>query len=66
MEKIEYFDYQKIARQMKVQESVLRDIKREAKKEFPTDKMMYELHVLRAIRGRYWQKSHSRPLRAVK
>lgn len=66
MDKIEYFDYQKIARQTKVPESVLKEIKNEAKKEFPSDKMMYELHVLRAIRSRYWQKSHSRPLKAVK
>lgn len=26
------------------------------KKEFPLDRMMYELHVLRAIKSKYWQK----------
>jgi len=25
------------------------------KKEFPNDKMMYELHVLRAMRSKFWQ-----------
>lgn len=56
MEKIEYFDYQKVAREIKIPESILKDIQRKAKKEFPFDKMMYELHVLRAIKSKYWQK----------
>jgi len=56
MEKIEYFDYQKVAREMKIPGSILKDIQRVAKKEFPSDKMMYELHVLRAIKSKYWQK----------
>lgn len=66
MEKIEYFDYQKVAREIKIPNSILKDIKREVKKEFPTDKMMYELHVLRAIKSRYWQKTQARPSGAVK
>ena len=66
MEKIEYFDYQKVAREIKIPNSILKDIKREVKKEFPTDKMMYELHVLRAIKSRYWQKTQARPSEAVK
>ena len=57
MEKIEYFDYRRVAREMKIPISTLKQIKREVKKEFPSDKMMYELHVLRAIRSKYWQKS---------
>ncbi len=56
MEKIEYFDYQKVAREMKVSEVILKKIEKEVKEEFPKDKMMYELHVLRALRSKYWQK----------
>mgnify|MGYP001042693555 CR=1 FL=1 len=56
MEKIEYFDYQKVAKEMKVSNTTLKKIEKEVKKEFPKDKMMYELHVLRAVRSKYWQK----------
>ena len=56
MEKIEYFDYLKVAKEMKVPDSILKKIEKEIKEEFPKDKMMYELHVLRALRSKYWQK----------
>ncbi len=56
MEKIEYFDYQKVAREMNVPDTTLKKIEKEVKKEFPKDKMMYELHVLRAVRSEYWHK----------
>lgn len=56
MKNIEYFDYQKVAKGMNVPASILRVIERDVKKEFPSDKMMYELHVLRAIKSKYWQK----------
>jgi hypothetical protein len=56
MEKIEYFDYKKVAKEMKVPDSILKKIEKEVKEEFPKDKMMYELHVLRALGSRYWQK----------
>ncbi len=56
MEKIEYFDYQKVAREMNVPEAILNKIEKEVKEEFPKDKMMYELHVLRAVRSKYWEK----------
>ena len=56
MEKIEYFDYQKVAKEMNVPDTTLKRIEKEVKEEFPKDKMMYELHVLRAIRSKYWQK----------
>ena len=56
MEKIGYFDYQKVAKEMKVPDTTLRKIEREVKEEFPKDKMMYELHVLRAVRSKYWEK----------
>jgi hypothetical protein len=57
MEKIEYFDYQKVAREMKVPGAILKKIEKEVKEEFPKDKMMYELHVLRALRSKYWEKT---------
>ena len=56
MKKIEYFDYRKVAKKMKVPDSILKKIEKEIKEEFPKDKMMYELHVLRALRSKYWQK----------
>jgi len=56
MEKIEYFDYQKVAKEMDLSDTTLKKIEKEVKKEFPKDKMMYELHVLRAVRSKYWQK----------
>ena len=62
MEKIEYFDYKQVARKMRIPDSVLKKIEREVKKEFPSDKMMYELHVLRAVRSKYWQKDKAKML----
>ena len=56
MKTIKYFDYRKVAREMKVPASILRKIEKEVKAEFPKDKMMYELHVLRAIKSKYWEK----------
>ncbi len=58
MEKIEYFDYEKVAKEMNVPDTTLKKIEKEVKEEFPKDKMMYELHVLRAIRSKYWQKDY--------
>ncbi len=56
MGKLEYFDYRKVAKETKVPDNILREIEDEVKKEFPRDRMMYELHVLRAIKSKYWQK----------
>jgi hypothetical protein len=56
MEEIEYFDYPRVAKVMKVPATILKEIEKEVKKEFPKDKMMYELHVLRAVRSKYWRK----------
>jgi len=57
MEKIEYFDYRKVAKEMNVSNAILKKIEKEVKDEFPKDKMMYELHVLRALKSKYWQKA---------
>jgi hypothetical protein len=56
MGKVEYFDYPKVAKEIRLPDTILRKIEKEVKKEFPNDKMMYELHVLRAVRSKYWQK----------
>jgi len=56
MGKVEYFDYPKVAKEIRLPATLLRKIEKEVKKEFPNDKMMYELHVLRAVRSKYWQK----------
>ena len=56
MKEIEYFDYPKVAKELKVPATLLKEIEKAVKKEFPNDKMMYELHVLRAIRSGYWEK----------
>lgn len=55
MENIEYFNYSKVAKEMKVPAAFIKRIEKEVKKEFPNDKMMYELHVLRAMRSKFWQ-----------
>lgn len=54
MSKIEYFDYQKVAKEKKMPYSVLRKIITEVRREFPKDKMMFELHMLRAVNSGYW------------
>ena len=54
---IKYFDYQKVAKDMKMPASILKKIEKEVKAEFPKDKMMYELHVLSAIKSKYWEKT---------
>lgn len=56
MKKIEYFDYKKVAREMKVPDVILKKIEKEIKEEFPKDEMMYELHVLRALKSKYLEK----------
>ncbi|MBI5192000.1 MAG: hypothetical protein HZA08_01000 [Nitrospirae bacterium] len=53
MKTIKYFDYQKVARDMKMPASLLKKIEKEVRTEFPKDIMMYELHVLRAIKSKY-------------
>jgi len=57
MRKIEYFDYQKVARDIKMPATILKKIEKEVKVDFPKDKMLYELHVLRAIKSGYWDKT---------
>jgi len=51
-----YFDIEKKAKESRIPADVLIKIKAEAKIEFQNDLMMYELHVLRAIKSRFWEK----------
>ena len=63
MEDIEYFDYYKAAEEMLIPQEIVTKVENDVKNEFPDDKMMYELHVLRALKSKYWEKaSGQRPL----
>ena len=42
---------------MKVPNKILKEIEIDVRQEFPNDRMLYELHVLRAIKSRYWLKN---------
>ena len=57
MEEIEFFDYRKLAKEMRIPIKIVRKVENEVKKEFPTDRMLYELHVLRALKSQYWKKA---------
>jgi hypothetical protein len=54
-----YFNIEKARKESKIPENIFRTIKTEAKAEFPHDPMMYELHVLRAIKSKFWEKKPS-------
>ncbi len=57
MEEIEYFDYYKVVEEMAIPKDIVMKVENDVKNEFPDDKMMYELHVLRALKSRYWEKA---------
>ena len=57
MEQTEYFVYRSVAKEMSVPEEIVVKIEEDVKEEFPNDKMMYELHVLRAFKSRYWEQT---------
>ena len=54
---IEYFDYYKVAEEMVIPQDIVMKVENDVKNEFPDDKMMYELHVLRALKSKYWEKA---------
>jgi hypothetical protein len=49
--KTNYFDIEKAVKESKIPDNILQQLKNEAKDEFHHDQMMYELHVLRAIKS---------------
>ena len=59
MHKAVYFDYQKVAKETGVPDGVVAEIENDVKREFPNDRMMQELHILRALKSRYWEKEKS-------
>lgn len=46
-----FFDYKSIAREMNIPEAVLKEIEEEVRHEFPQDTMLFELHMLRAVKN---------------
>jgi len=45
------FDYSTMAKKFKVSEKIVGKIEKEVRKEIPTDSMLMELHVLRALKA---------------
>ena len=54
METIEFFDYLKMAKKEKISKDIVQKIENDVREEFPNDKMLFELHVLRALKSKYW------------
>ena len=50
------FDYQSLSKELKISEEVLAQFVKEAQDEFPDDKMMAELHIIRALK---WYKTNN-------
>jgi hypothetical protein len=55
MENVLYFDYKAAAREHNVPLRTLRNFERQAMEEFPGDRMMFELHLLRAVKSGLWR-----------
>jgi len=60
MKKTDYFDYQRVAKETKAPPAVLKEIEQEVKKDFPSDRMMYELQLLRAVKSKYWERGKNK------
>lgn len=56
MKKVKYFDYEKLAKEIKLPKIILNKIKSDVRKEFPSNDMLFELHMIRAIDSKYWEK----------
>ena len=54
MENIYYFEYYKAAKKMGLPQDIIMKIEKDVRNEFPDDKMMFELRVLRALKSRHW------------
>ena len=50
MEKV-IFDYQSLGKELLVQEEVLAKLEQEALNEFPSDNMLREIHIMRALKA---------------
>ena len=45
------FDYKEASKSLRVPDEIMRDLETQARREFPDDAMLMELHVLRALRA---------------
>jgi len=52
MSRLQYFDYIRVAKESQIPSSELRKMEVEVKQEFPNDRMMFELHMLRYVRSK--------------
>ncbi|MBI4062833.1 MAG: hypothetical protein HY401_00850 [Elusimicrobia bacterium] len=57
MTKLSYFDYYKSAQEKGIHPKELRSLEKEIRHEFPNDRMMFELHMLRAVSS--WNDWHT-------
>ncbi len=46
------FDLEKVIRESSLSQEEIEQIKQEVREEFPNDEMMWELHVIRAIKSK--------------
>ena len=46
-----YFDYERVAREAGLDHAALDELQRAIRKDFPTDEMLFELHMLRAVKA---------------
>lgn len=55
--KITDFDYPKLAKERGVPDDILKRIEKDVEEDYSpeTDRILYELHVLRAIKSGYWR-----------
>ena len=45
------FDYQSVANRLGISDNIVKKVVKEVKKEIPNDKMIMELHILRALKS---------------
>lgn len=59
MEQIDkMFDYEALAKKFNISQEALSQLEKEVREEFPHDKMMFELHMIRALRWLHGQNQH--------
>ena len=51
MQDMEYFDYESIAREAHLTEEELRQLAETVRRDYPSDRMLFELHLMRACRA---------------
>ena len=44
------FDYEAASKSLQIPAEIMRDLEKQARREFPNDDMLMELHVIRALR----------------